>query len=54
MNCISIREKEQVYSMYPTPNVLPYLPGGGGGDLAPSLPVCVVTKWRDMGNQHPV
>ena len=23
---------------------------GGGGDLAPSLPGCVVTKWRDMGS----
>ena len=23
--------------------------GGGGGDLAPILPGCVVTKWRDMG-----
>ena len=22
----------------------------GGGDLAQSLPVCVVTKWRDMGS----
>ena len=22
---------------------------GGGGDLLPSLLVCVVTKWRDMG-----
>ena len=21
-----------------------------GGDLAPSLPVCMVTKWRDMGS----
>ena len=23
--------------------------GGGEGDLAPTLPGCVVTKWRDMG-----
>ena len=26
------------------------LQGEGGGDLAQSLPGCVVTKWRDMGS----
>ena len=34
-------------SYFPSNNVMPTR--GGGGNLAPSLPLCVVIKWRDMG-----